>query len=179
MIGASLAFFSVLLKPSSKSKNKTEYRHKANIKKSYQQLNYIQSVIASGNTPMAFNTLKRMNAYLFEEFVLSAFEEAGATVQRSKSYSNDGGVDGVVKLKGATYLLQCKRYRNHITAAHVKKHIEICAGSKSIPVFVHTGKTGKGSRSIAREGGIIMISGPSLIKLIQGDISALKPRAGI
>lgn len=45
----------------------------------------------------------------FEQFVLRYFQVVGYEVQETK-VTGDGGIDGVLRLAGRTYLLQCKRY---------------------------------------------------------------------
>ncbi|MEY8198542.1 MAG: restriction endonuclease [Colwellia sp.] len=120
---------------------------------------------------MALYRLKKVNAYVFEEIVLSAFEKSGAKIYRSKSYSNDGGIDGRFEFNGDRYWVQSKRYRGHISNDHIKRHAEVCQKNDVLPVFVHTGKTGKKSRDTAAQGGVRIISGDRLLGLISGESS--------
>lgn len=111
--------------------------------------------------------LRKTNPYVFEELVLLGFEENGYRVVRNRRYSGDGGIDGKVTKDGTTYLVQCKRYSRYIDPAHVEDFSRICREANAPGFFVHTGKTGKGSREQARtSGNVKIISGMNLLNFL-------------
>ena len=111
--------------------------------------------------------LRKVNPYVFEEAVLDGFRRKGFGITRNRSYSGDGGIDGRVSLKGKEYLVQCKRYKNHIDRRHVEDFSRICLRDGVEGYFVHTGKTGKGAREQADLwGNVFIISGQRLLELL-------------
>ena len=111
--------------------------------------------------------LRKVNPYVFEEAVLDGFRRKGFAITRNKRYSGDGGIDGRVSLKGRDYLIQCKRYKNHIDRRHVEDFSRICLRDGVEGYFVHTGKTGKGAREQANLwGNVIIINGQRLLDLL-------------
>ena len=117
------------------------------------------------------NYLKKINPFVFEELVLSAFEKKGFTIKRNKKYTGDGGIDGVMFDKENTkYLIQAKRYANYINLAHIKDFGVLLNQKKCKGFFVHTGKTGKGSSAeVGLYSNMEIISGSKLINLITNE----------
>jgi len=98
---------------------------------------------------------------------LSGFEKKGYKIKRSKRYSGDGGVDGVIFDKeGVEIYIQAKRYKNYIHLQHLKD-FETLINSKSVKgLFIHTGTTGAKSKDFISNANLNVISGDKLIKLI-------------
>lgn len=115
--------------------------------------------------------LKKINPYVFEELVLIGFGRHGYKVTRNRRYSGDGGIDGRVSLGGEDYLIQCKRYKDHINPAHVEAFAKLCMYERKKGFFVHTGKTGTKSRDHAGGYGhwVKIISGNRLVGLLDKD----------
>lgn len=117
--------------------------------------------------PQKIAYLRNIDAFIFEELVLEAFERRGCRVKRNKRYTGDGGIDGKFWIKKQLYLVQAKRYSNHISAAHVREFVTLCDQHKSKGIFVHTGRTGRLSKEIADQcPDVTIISGKRLIQLI-------------
>ncbi len=117
-----------------------------------------------------FDFLKTTHHFTFEEMILSALKRHGHKIQRSKKYSGDGGIDGQCWINGQHYLIQAKRYKNHINPAHVGQFVGVCRRQDAKGLFIHTGKTGAKSRNIARKYQIKIISGRTLLKLFRFEL---------
>lgn len=60
--------------------------------------------------------LKKIDHFVFEELILSAFKKRGYFIKRNKRYTGDGGVDGIVyDSQNHEYLVQCKRYKSYVS----------------------------------------------------------------
>lgn len=112
-----------------------------------------------------FRYLRSVHHFTFEEMILTALKRKGHKITRNKAYTGDGGIDGRVCIRGVDYLIQAKRYRNHINPAHVAEFSRICRRHRVKGLFVHTGKTGRQSWVEAQSGGLKIISGTALLKL--------------
>jgi len=114
--------------------------------------------------------LRGVHHFVFEEMILTALRRRRHRIQRNERYTGDGGIDGQVKIKRKLYLIQAKRYSNHISPAHVRDFAEVCRRHRKPGLFIHTGKTSAQSREIASEGNVEIISGRRLTRIF------LKPR---
>ncbi len=110
--------------------------------------------------------LRKVNPFVFEEMILTAIKRQGHQIKRNKRYTGDGGIDGRCFIKGKEYLIQAKRYSNHINAQHVIEFAGICKRHNAKGLFVHTGKTGAKSKDVAHRTNIEMISGERLLNLL-------------
>lgn len=112
--------------------------------------------------------LRKIDPFVFEELVLWAFKQKGYRVYRNTRYSGDGGVDGKVKVNGRKILVQDKRYSGYIQMSHVRDFDRLCRRRHRYGIFVHTGKTGKGTKEIASlSERITIISGDRLVRLLK------------
>ena len=116
----------------------------------------------------ALGYLRKIDPLAFEELILTAIEDDNVTVRRNLRYSGDGGVDGELTFRGQRVLIQAKRYSAHIQRAHVAAFASVCAAHGALGLFVHTGRTGDGSRMAITEagGGIVIVSGHRLIEFL-------------
>ena len=122
------------------------------------------------NTPeVQITHLRSVNPYVFEEMILTALKHRGYQIKRNKRYSGDGGIDGQAIIEGHCYLIQAKRYTNHINPAHVQSFARLCQRRGRRGLFVHTGKTGKKSDRIAQFSEIEMISGDRLLNMLNNE----------
>ncbi len=110
--------------------------------------------------------LRSINPFVFEEMILTAIKAQGHSITRNKKYTGDGGIDGRCNINGIDYLVQAKRYKAHINPAHVEEFAQICRKQGKKGLFVHTGKTGAKSKTIAQKTKIEMISGQRLLNLL-------------
>ena len=140
-------------------------RHVKCIKKAAQVKDLLTSGIFSPG--QAINYLRKINPYVFEELVLTGFEERGYKIIRNKRYSGDGGMDGMVIRNGEEFLVQSKRYTGYISNAHVEAFSRLCTRRCRKGFFVHTGKTGGKSKDVVSYfGNVDIISGDRLLALI-------------
>lgn len=111
--------------------------------------------------------LRKVNPYSFEELVLDGFGKAGYKVVRNRRYSGDGGIDGRVSKDGTEYLVQCKRYRGYISRKDVEDFSCVCTRECCRGFFVHTGRTGEGSRDAAGWiNNVDIVSGDRMLALV-------------
>lgn len=111
--------------------------------------------------------LRKIDPYVFEELVLSAFALKGFKIIRNKSYSGDGGLDGTIISNNDIFLIQVKRYSNSVKRAHIKDFSILIVEKNAIGgYFIHTGKTSARSYQEYTDSSIQIISGQKLINLI-------------
>ncbi len=113
--------------------------------------------------------LRKMNPYVFEELLLTAFERRGYRVRRNACYSGDGGLDGQVWIDGRRYLLQAKRYGRAISAQHLQAFADLLRQEGCRGFFIHTGRTMQASRRVLQAcPNVEVLSGNRLLKLLAG-----------
>ena len=110
--------------------------------------------------------LRSVNPFVFEEMILTALKKRGFKITRNKRYSGDGGIDGQVRIKNEHYLIQAKRYKNHINPAHVQTFVRLCRKRGEKGLFVHTGKTGKKSYQVVQNSDVTLISRKRLLNML-------------
>lgn len=111
--------------------------------------------------------LRKIDPLVFEELVLEACERRGHEVFRSSSYSGDGGIDGRITVHGRPFLVQCKRYANHVRRQHVLDFAAILEQRQIQGLFCHTGRTGAFARDFQKTHPYLtIISGDQLIDLL-------------
>ena len=114
--------------------------------------------------------LRKVNPYVFEEVLLTAFLRQGNRIKRNDSYSGDGGKDGQVWINGQRWLIQAKRFAASIQAQHVRDFGALVRQERCRGFFVHTGRTGNVSRDVlGAYPEIALLSGGRLLKLLAGD----------
>ena len=134
------------------------FRHLAKVRRSHALIAKLTQIAGQENGhARVLGYLRKVDPYLFEEALLTAFENANIHAHRNPSYSGDGGLDGALTFRGRRVLIQAKRYRSHIIAAHVLDFAACCLrhGSQAKPcrggLFIHTGRTGALSRAHTAE----------------------------
>lgn len=111
--------------------------------------------------------LRKINPYVFEELLLTAFERRGYRIQRNPRYSGDGGLDGQVWQGEQRYLVQAKRYARHVHAAHIAAFGRLVRSEHCRGYFIHTGRTGAGCRAeLKRFPEVELLSGQTLLALL-------------
>lgn len=117
--------------------------YKRQARKIYKKIN---SQFESSGHSTIISYLRKINPYVFEELILLAYERKGYKVKRNKRYSGDGGVDGHVSINKEWIPIQAKRYKSYIKRQHVMDFENlITKRKKPYGLFIHTGRTGKGS----------------------------------
>lgn len=143
---------------------KKKNRHQRNIHNSKKIILKINSFPFEGQK---LNYLKKIDPFVFEELLLSAFQNRGYKIKRNTKYTGDGGIDGVVYDKqNNMYLIQAKRYSNYINKEHIKEFGKLLKSKNCKGFFIHTGKTGKGSLIEGSNYNMEIISGSKLLSLI-------------
>lgn len=129
-------------------------------------LNKLNRIGQTQGPAAQFFYLRNQNPFLFEELILTALKRNGNKIKRNSRYTGDGGIDGQCWIEGQHYLIQAKRYRNHINAEDVRAFSQLCKTKGTKGMFVHTGKTGKKSRQEADR--VTIVSGNNLLTLLLG-----------
>jgi restriction system protein len=157
-LGIFLVVFYYIFKPS---------KHKKNIQKASKVLLKIRTIEGQFREAQILTYLRKINPYVFEELLLTVFEEHGYAIKRNKRYSHDGGLDGKIYDKGKLIYVQAKRYKSYINAAHLKA-FKVCVEKSNAKsgFFIHTGKTGKELYDNFRNSNISILSGSKLIQFI-------------
>ena len=144
-------------------------RHLYKVARSRMLREKISAIAAQENGfARALGYLRKIDPLAFEELILTAIEDDNVRVRRNLRYSGDGGVDGELTHRGQRVLIQSKRYGAHIQRAHVAAFASLCATHGALGLFVHTGRTGEGSRGAITEAGgrIVIVSGHRLIEFL-------------
>ncbi|ADC73285.1 restriction endonuclease (plasmid) [Thioalkalivibrio sp. K90mix] len=136
------------------------------IERSQRVLIKIREILKKTGPGPAIKYLRKVDPYVFEELVLTIFEEKGYRVERSARYSGDGGVDGRIQMQGVWWNVQSKRYSSAIDPADVQAFADLCEQQQVPGLFVHSGRTGGKSAGIARRSRIQILSGEDLIRKI-------------
>lgn len=113
-----------------------------------------------------FYFLRGLDAFVFEEMILTSLKRQGYIIVRNDGYTGDGGVDGRAYLNDQHYLIQAKRYSGHIKAKDIEDFAKICNRRKGIGLFIHTGKTGDTAKEAAQKLNVKIISGVKLLELL-------------
>lgn len=148
-----------------------KWRHLYRIKKSKQIIKKLKEIALTPHYEgKIINYLRKVNPYVFEEMILSVIEESNIRVYRNASYSGDGGIDGIFKIKQGKVLVQCKRYAKYINAKDVNDlSIKVKTDNYFMGIFAHTGKTGDKSKNIGlQQKNVVFLSGSNLVKILVG-----------
>lgn len=140
-------------------------KHQRNVFKGEKIINKINAFKYPGQK---INYLKKIDPFVFEELLLSAFKNKGFRIVRNRKYTGDGGIDGIIYNKeNKKILLQAKRYSNYINRQHLKDFENIIFREKAIKgYFIHTGKSSAETRNMFSSSNIEIIGGNKLIELI-------------
>ena len=112
-----------------------------------------------------FEYIRKTDPFLFEDILMTAFEERGYKVRRTPA-TRDGGADGYVDLDGLQVVVQAKRYRGSIAPAHVHALEFLATRNPKLDrgLFVHTGRTSRPVQEyIRRSPTLDMLSGVSTL----------------
>jgi restriction system protein len=128
----------------------------------------LRSLADPGRAARSLVYLRKIEPLIFEEVIMSALEDAGVLVLRSRRYSGDGGVDGEFwSPEVGWYAVQAKRYSAHIDRQHVDAFAGVVRRLRYAGgIFAHTGKSGAGVYELLLRNGVILLSGDRLIQLI-------------
>lgn len=142
--------------------------HRRNVRRSRKILATLRSFAEPGREARSLVYLRRIDPLVFEEVLMSALEDAGALVLRSRRYSGDGGIDGSCwRPETGWYAVQVKRYSGHIDRQHVNEFAEVLRRRRYAGgIFAHTGRSGVGIYDFLPRAEIVLLSGDRLIQLM-------------
>jgi restriction system protein len=144
--------------------------HRRRVRRSRAVLRELRAMRGAAVAARAFCYLRQVDPLVYEETVLSALEDAGAFVLRSRRYSGDGGVDGRCWLPMCSWrphAVQIKRYDSAIAPTHVAALGQLVAGRRwAGGLFVHCGRTGPQSYAALRDARVTLVSGDTLLRLL-------------
>lgn len=165
LLSAIVAFALSIKRKQFSNKNK---KHEWRIKQAATIINKLKMFEGEYRIPQSLTYLRKINPYTFEELLLTSFSSHGYQIQRNKSYSGDGGIDGkVYNKKGDCYLVQAKRYKGNIKKEHLQRFIQsIEEHNAQGGFFIHTGKTSNKCKMTIRETSVTILSGTRLINFI-------------
>jgi restriction system protein len=165
MVIACVLLCIILFKQSKKQRSSLHVRNIKLANKFLEKINFI----ANKNPALAFGYLRKINPFVFEELLLLAFKKQNYRIQENLRYTGDKGIDGTVfDVTGKKYLIQAKRYKGCINAAHVENFSALVNKTNAhAGFFIHTGRTGRKPYS-AKSNDVRIISGSRLINLITG-----------
>ena len=118
--------------------------------------------------------LRYLDPFVFEEVVLTCFEESGAAVWRNSRYTGDGGVDGHVHWPDRRVWapVQVKRFCGHVCRSDVIAFHELLErrGCRA-GLFVHSGRTSEDLRNAFRGTELKILSGERLARLVRDPVT--------
>lgn len=149
-------------------KSNVRKRQQRNIRKAEKVIRFLSGFSGESAPRRILGYLRRIDPFVFEELLLTAFERKGYRVKRGERYTGDGGIDGRVYRDGELYLIQAKRYKSYVSARHLENFLRLVETTKEAKggYFIHTGKTGKDTYALYRHTKVEIISGDKLIELI-------------
>jgi len=131
----------------------------------------------------SLETLRATSWKDFEFLVAEAYRRQGFAVEYSLGKGADGGVDLVLRKDGATFLVQCKRWKVLSVGAPVIR--EMCgimtSANADQAIIVTSGRFTNEARAFASNKPIQLVDGPQLLALVksvqagQQNITAAQP----
>lgn len=157
----SIVFFLILYLFLTRREN---HRHVRNIKNGKRVLEKINTFPYPGQK---LNYLRKIDPFVFEELLLSAFAEKGFKIKRNKKYTGDGGIDDVMWDKEKRkFLIQAKRYSSYVNKNHIMDFEALVLKRNCYSgFFIHTGKTGKDTYKYFVNSNIHILSGQRLLEI--------------
>lgn len=156
----------LLLFYSRKKNSRKRILHKYKIHSSRKILRKINSFEGEHKAAWMMSYLKKIDPYVFEELLLTAFQKQGFSIIRGERYSGDNGIDGKIYKDNQLYLIQAKRYSGYIKKQHIQDFIEAVNQHNASGFFIHTGITGENIFSKVKGTNVEVLSGRRLIKLL-------------
>ncbi|MEG1007562.1 MAG: restriction endonuclease [Bacteroides sp.] len=147
-------------------RNRVRWKQVRNIRTAANVLERIQNLPA----PAALSYLRKIDPFVFEELLLTAFERKGNRVIRNQRYTGDGGIDGRIMESGKLILIQAKRYKSYVSKQHLTTFLALIRKTgASRGYFIHTGKTGVSTIKEFSSDKLTIISGQKLIDLLRDE----------
>jgi restriction system protein len=144
--------------------------HRRRVRRSRAVLRELRAMRGEAVAARAVGYLRQVDPLVYEEVVLSALEDSGAFILRSRRYSGDGGVDGRcwLPMRGwRLHAVQIKRYESAVAPSHVAALGQLVAARRwAGGLFVHCGRTGPQSYAAMRDARVLLISGDTLLRLL-------------
>ncbi|MFA6137422.1 MAG: restriction endonuclease [Sulfurimonas sp.] len=151
--------------------NKQKKSHQRRYKSAEKAFKLVQNF---DNDAQIIVYLRKLDPFVFEELLLIAVSQnKKCKIIRNDRYTGDGGIDGRFILTQESgqllYLIQAKRYTNHINnkdLIELSKKVKHEKAYKGL--FIHTGKSGKATwQNMFESKNIEIFSGSKLVELIR------------
>ena len=157
--------------------NYKKRKHKRNIITGEKIIAKLRNFNGKFRNQQIITYLRKIDPYVFEELILSCLINKGYQIKRNKSYSGDGGLDGIFYHNNKKFLLQVKRYTNQIKPSHLNEFSALIRCKKANGGwFIHTGNTSEKTYNIYRNSNIKIVSGNQLIDLLLENKNEAKPK---
>lgn len=161
-----LFFLLILLSFCYKKDSRKKKLHKSKINYANKVFQKIKTLDGDHKAACAMSYLKKIDPYVFEELLLTAFQKEGFKVIRGERYSGDNGIDGTMYREKRLYLIQAKRYAGRIKKQHVLEFINVVNSKNALGFFIHTGTTGDNIFQLVQGTNVEILSGQKLINLL-------------
>lgn len=142
-------------------------QHRRRVRQSRRVLATVRRFKGPHAAAQTFSYLRQVDPLVFEEVAMTALEDAGALVLRSRRYTADGGIDGRCWFPWAglrTIAVQVKRFEAAVTPSDVSG---FCALVKEQGyaggIFVHCGRSGPKTYDALRGQPVQLVSGQRLL----------------
>lgn len=119
-----------------------------------------------------FSYIRGVDHFLWEEILMSCFEERGYAIKRTKM-TRDGGSDGFVTINKLFVVIQAKRYSGPIAKADVSKLNKLVNDNPRFHrgLFIHSGTTSGPIKDLFKESPFMdLLSGTNrLLTFLDGE----------
>lgn len=143
---------------------RTRWRQRRNIRTAAR----VQAKVQNLPAPAAISYLRKIDPFVFEELILTAFEQRGNRIMRNTRYTGDGGIDGRIIENGKVVLIQAKRYKSYVSKRQIESFLLLIREmGANKGYFIHTGKTGVSTIKEFSGEELVIISGQKLLDLLK------------
>lgn len=117
---------------------RTSKRHQFHQRTALNALNKIRTFQTNGQRE---RYLQKISPFVFEDLILTAYQQKKHKIKRNKKKTGDGGIDGRVVIHGQWNLIQAKRYqKSYIKFSDIELFATTCKKHNKQGVFVFVGK---------------------------------------
>lgn len=155
-----------------KKRHQRKSQKRSDIDRSKSWLKSFREQKAMYSDRQRFAFVRRVDHFLWEDILMTCFEERGYPVVRTPK-TRDGGSDGFVTIAGEVVMIQAKRYSGSISKEHIKEFVALTYATPTVDrgLFIHSGRSSKNIKSAVNTyQNIQMISGvQEILKFLDGE----------